>query len=826
MTNGQPAKDLPASVPPATRLHRIPTPGEAIGLIARRFWIVLLLAGLGGGLGFVGARLFHPVYQAVAIIKLKNPSKAKVGEANDDSKDVDPAEATRRLSAGLTARATVDALIAKHKQKFPPEQIANKDKLHYWLTSYIQVLHRAGPMYEVSGRARDPELARLIVTDLAEKALVIHRADHEQQAIRMEEFARKQVEEVEEKLKKLTGEMVDFLEKHPIMKLKSLSSDQLNLQDSDRMRAQGRNSALSASLNKLADKNPKVKELVAKKRRLEAELKSLTESGTSATSELSRALTEAKSQLAERRAQNLKDDHPLVKQVLRRIQDLEKQIASSAPGKQTADSKHVEKVRAELKKVDAELRSEVKGLASALPAPKVDIRTLETEWSRMRSEYTALNDQLAKLQEVEVNASLQKNLALYEASKMATIVERPRAPDSPTGLTRPIIIAAAGIAFFVFGLLAALGIGILDTRLLRPEHVARANARFEILAVLENHPMRHVKQAERIRHQELMVDGEGGERKDGEGLIHWLRGTDDLDQTISLLKAAPSDAAQAAQGEGGEGEESPWNDAAPTAFFDKNAPHALGQQAKSTALALRPAGGSELVLRGEEAVASLPQPKIRTVAAKPPLAPGLFVSTDPRSKQAEQMRLLAARLEKQIGNALRVVAVTSWEPGVGKTTVAANLAMVLAESQKRVLAIDACPGSAALTRTFGIEPDGVGIYEQLQRWLDGKGSPWEVVQIAETLTILPSSSSEKPALPLLSSEAFTRLVNDMLQIFDALIVDTSALSVASDAVVLQKRVDGYLVVAGRGRTRTRGIQQIASRLDPSRILGTVFNERG
>jgi Mrp family chromosome partitioning ATPase/uncharacterized protein involved in exopolysaccharide biosynthesis len=823
MTSGQATSEGQERAPAKTHLYRIPSPGEAVVLIAKRFWIVLLLAALGGGLGFVGARMFHPVYQSTAIIKLKNPSKAKVGEGSDDSKDVDPAEATRRLSAGLTSNAVLDAVIAKHKARFPPEQLVNLEALGTWLGKYVLVEHRAGPMFQIAGRARDPELARLIVNDLAERALTIHTADYVQQAIRTETAMRKQVEEVEEKLRKLTNQMVAFLEKHPIMKLKSISSDQLNLQDSDKMRARGRTSPLSASLNKLADKNPRVKELLAKKRRLEAELKSLTESGTSATTELTRALAEAKSQLAERRGQNLKDDHPLVKQVLRRIQDLEKQIRSAAPGKQTADSKHLDKVRDELKRVGEELRAEVKGLASTLPPSTVDVRTLETEWSRMRSEYTALNDQLTKLQDAEVNTSLQKNLALYEASKMATIVERPRAPEAPTGLTRPIIIAAAGIAAFLFGLVLALGIGILDTRLLRPEHVTRANAGFEILAVLENHPMRHVKQAERIRHKELMGEGgNGAEAKDGEGLIHWLRGTDDLDQAINLLKAAPEEKSAA---EGG-GEESPWLDAAPTAFFDKNAPHALGQQPKSTALALRQPGGSALALHSQEAVASLPQPKIRTVAAKPPLAPGLFVSTDTRSKQAEQMRLLAARLEKQIGNALRVVAVTSWEPGVGKTTVAANLAMVLAESQKRVLAIDACAGGAALTRTFGIEPDGEGIYEQLQRWLDGKGSPWEVVQIAETLTILPSSISPKPALPLLSSEAFSRLVGDMVQIFDALIVDTAALSVASDAVVLQKRVDGYLVVAARGRTRTRSLQQIGSRLDPKRILGTVFNERG
>jgi Mrp family chromosome partitioning ATPase len=226
----------------------------------------------------------------------------------------------------------------------------------------------------------------------------------------------------------------------------------------------------------------------------------------------------------------------------------------------------------------------------------------------------------------------------------------------------------------------------------------------------------------------------------------------------------------------------------------------------------------------QPSAAPLPQLKVRTLPSAPPLAPGLFVSTAPDSRPAEQMRLLAARLESRLGSGLRVVAVSSWDSRVGKTTVAANLAMVLAESQRRVLAIDACPGAAALTRLFGIEPDGVGLCEQLLRRLDGDSSPWEVVQIAETLTIMPGSATAQPALPLLASEAFAQLVRDMLRLFDAVVVDTEALQLASDAVVLQRKVDGYVMVAGRHRSTTRGLRELTSRVERPRILGVVFNE--
>jgi Mrp family chromosome partitioning ATPase len=165
---------------------------------------------------------------------------------------------------------------------------------------------------------------------------------------------------------------------------------------------------------------------------------------------------------------------------------------------------------------------------------------------------------------------------------------------------------------------------------------------------------------------------------------------------------------------------------------------------------------------------------------------------------------------------------------VGNTTVAANHVMVLAESQKRVLAVDACPGKASLTRIFGIEPTGAGLCEQLQRWLDAKhgsaAGPGELVQIAETLTICTSSAVPRPALPLLASEAFTRFASDMSHFFDAIVIDTEPLQSASDAVVLQRLVDGYVMVLARHQSTTRGLQNVCSRIEPERILGFVFNE--
>ncbi len=829
------APENPPAKPPATtiRTYRIPTASEAVGSVLRRFWLVLLILAAGGGLAVLAAMRFKPVYQSFALIRLRAPSEARIGGAAEGSTALDPAEIIRRLKIALGAKDTLEAIIKQHAKLFSEKELANRDALVEFLGSF-NFDRKSGDLYQIVSRARTPEAAQAVAEGLAEKALVAYRADAEEQAVRLEAYARKQVEEASEKLKALENQMVDFLEKHPVMKLKTLDADR---QDGDRLRAAKRASPINLALARSGEKDPQLKELLAKQTRLKAELRSLTESASSNTSGLTTQLQNAKAQLATlKREQGLTDAHPQVKSLLKRIKDLEAEIAKAAPGSKSASSEYVAKVKEELRLVGLEIRKRVAALApspSGAAPQKEDTTELEAEWNRMRRQHTLLSEAHTKLEEVAVNAALKKNLQLFEAKKMASIVSKPRPPEAPTGLTRMTIIIAASVVSLLFGLAGVVLLGLLDTRLQKPEHITRASDALSILAVLVHHPLKVKGEVTRIRHQDIAGHGDGEARpalpmpeKDA-SVIQWLRGTDDLDQAISLLKSDPP-----AGGGGGEGPEGGWLEGVQTAFFDRNSPKPMG--APAGAMIVAPRGGA-LTAPGDQPMpregAAVPQvtpPKICVLPSAPPYAPGLFVSVEPHSKPAEQMRLLASRLESRVGSSLRVVAVSSWEEGVGKTTIAANLIMVLAESQKRVLAVDACPGKASLTRIFGIEPDQAGLCGQLQRWLDGKrgsAAPWELDQIAETLTICPAEATPRPALPLLASEAFTRFVADMGSFFDVIVIDTEALSAASDAVVLQRLVDGYLMVVSRGRSTTRSLQSITTRIDPARILGFVFNER-
>jgi len=215
--------------------------------------------------------------------------------------------------------------------------------------------------------------------------------------------------------------------------------------------------------------------------------------------------------------------------------------------------------------------------------------------------------------------------------------------------------------------------------------------------------------------------------------------------------------------------------------------------------------------------------QIRSVVAAPPLAAGIFLATAPRSHGADQVRLLAGRFSSGSNN-VRVVLVAGWEPRAGRTTVAANLAMALAEARKRVLLVDSCGGDGSLTRLMGLRPEEkTSLYDQLQAKMSGEQSAWTVYRIAESLSMIPSSSQKAPMGPMLSSVAFGDLLEQCRGIFDTVVIDSRPLSEVSDAVILHSKADSVITVVRRRRSRLDGLQQLVDQMDDRRIVGTVFN---
>ena len=191
----------------------------------------------------------------------------------------------------------------------------------------------------------------------------------------------------------------------------------------------------------------------------------------------------------------------------------------------------------------------------------------------------------------------------------------------------------------------------------------------------------------------------------------------------------------------------------------------------------------------------------------------------------DQIKILRTELLKQMeGLKGKTIMVTSSNRGEGKTIMAVNLAVSIAQELDRtVLLVDANLRDPAVHTCFGID-DLPGLSDYLK----------EEVPIQELLvnpginklTVLPAGKPVMDSSELLGSPRMEELVTDMkLRYEDRVIIfDTPSLLTSADPLALSKFVDGVLMVVEAERTSREDLRRAIELLEGNRILGTVFNK--
>jgi succinoglycan biosynthesis transport protein ExoP len=201
---------------------------------------------------------------------------------------------------------------------------------------------------------------------------------------------------------------------------------------------------------------------------------------------------------------------------------------------------------------------------------------------------------------------------------------------------------------------------------------------------------------------------------------------------------------------------------------------------------------------------------------------GVYVLNQPRSPVAEAFRSLRTNLEfSSVDRPLQKLLVTSSEPGDGKTTIAVNLAAILAQGGKRVVLVDADLRKPRVHAFVGVSNrkglsdlfrDAVTPQAAMQR-LDGT----EVAVI--TSGSLPPNPSE-----LLQSARMDQILAQLVMMSNMVILDSPP-AVVSDIQILAAKADGVLLVIQPGRTNTTQARATLEQLSRAgaRVLGVVFN---
>lgn len=203
----------------------------------------------------------------------------------------------------------------------------------------------------------------------------------------------------------------------------------------------------------------------------------------------------------------------------------------------------------------------------------------------------------------------------------------------------------------------------------------------------------------------------------------------------------------------------------------------------------------------------------------------LYVLSHPKSSVAECCRSIRTNLlfmspDKPTATML----VTSAGPQEGKTTVATNLAITLAQSGLKVLLVDTDMRRPRLHKAFGVPSTPEG----LSKAVVGGCDVFSVIRETgiQNLHLLPCGACPPNPAELLHAERFRKIVADLSSKYDRVIFDSPPVGAVTDAAILARLTQGTILVAKAHQTTreslTRTFRQISG-AGGVNILGCVLN---
>ncbi len=190
--------------------------------------------------------------------------------------------------------------------------------------------------------------------------------------------------------------------------------------------------------------------------------------------------------------------------------------------------------------------------------------------------------------------------------------------------------------------------------------------------------------------------------------------------------------------------------------------------------------------------------------------PAISFETD-NSAIAEAFRKLRTNLQFiAVDNPPRVIIITSSLPSEGKSTTAINIALALAEADHNVALVDGDMRRPTLHKYLElVQPVGFSTV------LSGGATLDEALQKTRYpgLTVLASGSVPPNPSELLGSQSAKKLLVELREQFDYVIVDSTPLLAVTDAAILAAGADGVLIIAKFGQTRREQLTQSLRNLE-------------
>lgn len=193
------------------------------------------------------------------------------------------------------------------------------------------------------------------------------------------------------------------------------------------------------------------------------------------------------------------------------------------------------------------------------------------------------------------------------------------------------------------------------------------------------------------------------------------------------------------------------------------------------------------------------------------------------SEVSEQYRVIRTRVAFEVkAHQLRSLLVTSACTGEGKTTVAANLATVLADGGYKVLLVDADIRNGSLTRGLKIN-NNQGLSTLLGQTTQATITAHQLS--SQGLYLLTSGPKSQNSSALFHPERVKQLVKQLKASYDLIIFDAPAISEMVDAQVLAKSLDGTILVVNEKIVSVKEIKQAKEIIEmvKGNLIGAISN---
>ncbi len=200
-----------------------------------------------------------------------------------------------------------------------------------------------------------------------------------------------------------------------------------------------------------------------------------------------------------------------------------------------------------------------------------------------------------------------------------------------------------------------------------------------------------------------------------------------------------------------------------------------------------------------------------------------YVLENPNTSLAESFRLLKSNLDFfGVDSPAKTILITSPSQGNGKTTIAVNLALSMAQGDQKVILVDADLRRPAVHAALDMSAK-----HGLSDVIRGERTPLSVVKIWKKtgLEVITAGTRLPNVTEIVGSKRIGAILTELKESFEVIIVDAPPL-VISDAYNLASKVDGVILVLVPGVTREEQAKVMKEQLDRAgaKVIGVVFNK--